>query len=83
MVNFFIDVYKETNETKARFYKYIYKNKLSAAKKLLTRIGNRTGRTDVTGDALTSFENNWDALQRAFHDKNVYGCSAEGHVSNV
>lgn len=74
---------KKTNETKARFYKYIYKNKLSAAKKLLTRIGNRTERIDVTGDVLTYFENNWDALQRAFHDKNVYGCSAEGHVSNV
>ena len=74
---------KKKEKTKGRFYKYIYKNQLTATKKLLTRIGNRTGRTDVTEDVAVYFENNWDALQKAFHDKNVYGCSAEGHVSNV
>ena len=74
---------QKTNKTKARFYKYIYKDKLSATRKLLTRIGNKTGRNDVTDDVKIYFINNWDALQRAFHDKHVYGCSAEGHVSNV
>ncbi|MBQ6889038.1 MAG: ISLre2 family transposase [Lachnospiraceae bacterium] len=74
---------KKTEKTKGRFYKYIYKNQLTAAKKFLTRIGNRTGRSDITEDVAVYFENNWDALQKAFHDKNVYGCSAEGHVSNV
>jgi len=74
---------KKTEKTKGRFYKYIYKNRLTAAKKFLTRIGNRTGRSDITEDVAVYFENNWDALQKAFHDKNVYGCSAEGHVSNV
>jgi len=74
---------KKKEKTKGRFYKYIYKNQLTATKKLLTRIGNRTGRMDVTEDVAIYFENNWDALQKAFHDKNVYGCSAEGHVSNV
>ena len=74
---------QKKNKTKGRFYKYIYKDQLTSAKKLLTRIGNRTGRTDVTEDVTAYFENNWDALQKAFHDKNVYGCSAEGHVSNV
>lgn len=74
---------QKTNKTKARFYKYIYTDKLSASQKLLTRIGNKTGRTDVTDDVKIYFINNWDALQRAFHDKHVYGCSAEGHVSNV
>jgi len=74
---------KRKSETKGRFYKYIYKNNLLAAKKLLTRIATRTGRSDVTDDVRVYFENNWDALQKAFHDKHVYGCSAEGHVSNV
>lgn len=74
---------RKRKDTKSRFYKYIQKDKLSAAKKLLTRIGNRTGRKDVTDNIAVYFENNWDALQKAFHDKNVYGCSAEGHVSNV
>lgn len=26
---------------------------------------------------------NWEYIQRAFHDKHVLGCSAEGHVSSV
>ena len=32
---------------------------------------------------MTYFKNNWEDIQRAFHDKNALGCSAEGHVSNV
>ncbi len=27
--------------------------------------------------------NNWEAIQRAFHDKEIQSCSAEGHVSYV
>ena len=49
----------------------------------MTRIGNRTGRADATDDVAIYFENNLESLQKAFHDKKVYGCSAEGHVSNV
>lgn len=37
----------------------------------------------MTDDVRVYFENNWEAIQKAFHDKHVYGCSAEGHVSNV
>ena len=71
------------NETKARFYKYIYKDKLLAAEKMLTRIKNRFGGENAVEDCRTYFRNNWEAIQRAFHDKNALGCSAEGHVSNV
>ena len=53
----------EADITKGRFYKYIYKNRLLAAKKLLTRIQRHCG-----GDETV---------------ENVYGCSAEGHVSSV
>lgn len=74
---------EKSNETKGRFYKYIYKNKLLAVKKLLGRIRTKTGREDVTEDTKIYFENNWEAIQKAFHDKNALGCSAEGHVSNV
>ena len=35
---------EEEGITKGRFYKYIYKNKLPAAKKLLTRIRNHCER---------------------------------------
>lgn len=62
---------------------YIYKDKLLAAEKMLTRIKNRFGGENAVEDCRTYFRNNWEAIQRAFHDKNVLGCSAEGHVSNV
>ena len=72
------------NITKGRFYKYIYKNKLLAAKKLLTRIRNRyEGSEKATEECRTYLEGNWTYIQRAFHDKHVLGCSAEGHVSSV
>ncbi len=74
---------KLENKAKARFYKYIYKDKLLAAEKLLTRIRNKHGGEKAIEDCRCYFENNWDAIQRAFHDKNVLGCSAEGHVSHV
>ena len=70
-------------EAKARFYKYIYKDNLLAAEKLLTRIKNRYGGENVVEDCRSYFENNWDSIQRAFHDKKVLGCSAEGHVSHL
>ena len=73
----------DEEETKKRFYKYIYKDKLLAAKKLLTRIKNSAGHDKVIEETRAYFVNNWDAIQRAFHDKHALGCSAEGHVSHV
>ncbi len=74
----------ECDITKGRFYKYIYKNKLLATKKLLTRIQNHCDGSDKAVEQCRNYLiNNWDAIQRSFHDKNVLGCSAEGHVSNV
>lgn len=70
-------------ETKGRFYKYIYKNKLTAAKKLLTRIKNHCGGDEKVEKCRSYLINNWKAIQRAYHDKNVTGCSAEGHVSHI
>ena len=78
--NYMLD---ESNITKERFYKYIYGNKLLAAKKLLPRIKNSAGHDEIIEQTRTYFENNWEEIQRAYHDKNVYGCSAEGYVSNV
>jgi len=74
----------EEGITKKRFYKYIYQDKLIAAKKLLTRIQRHCDGSDkAVEECRTFFTNNWDAIQRAFHDKHVLGCSAEGHVSHV
>lgn len=70
--------------TVGRFYKYIYKNKPVAVKKLLTRIQNHCENSDrAVEECRTYLLNNWEAIQRAFHDKHALGCSAEGHVSSV
>nr|WP_114149266.1 UPF0236 family protein [Mediterraneibacter gnavus] len=62
----------------------MYKNKLLAAKKLLTRIKNHCeGSERAVEDCRTYLAGNWEYIQRAFHDKHVLGCSAEGHVSSV
>ena len=53
------------------------------SKKMLTRIQNSSGKDDVVEDVRSYLVGNWDAIYRAFRDKNVLGCSAEGHVSNV
>ena len=68
---------------KQRFYKYICKNNLAAAKKMLARIQNSGGRDDAVEEVRSYLVGNWEAIHRSFHDKNVLGCSAEGHVSSV
>ena len=74
----------EETITKGRFYKYIYKNNLLAAKKLLTRIQNHYEGSDRAVEECRKYlVGNWEYIQRAFHDKHVLGCSAEGHVSSV
>ena len=74
----------EETITKERFYKYIYKDKLLAAKKLLTRIQNHCeGSGRAVEECRKYLVGNWEYIQRAFHDKHVLGCSAEGHVSSV
>ena len=75
---------EKENETKGEFYKYIYKNKLLSAQRLLRRIENDHEGSQRAAEELRIYlEGNWEYIQRAFHDKNVLGCSAEGHVSSV
>ena len=69
--------------TKGKFYKYIYKDKLKAARKLLKRIRKHCGGDEAVASCLSYLTNNWAAIQTAFHDQEVPGCSAEGHVSHV
>lgn len=73
----------EADLTKQRFYRYIYKNKLGAANKLLTRIQNSAENDRAVEETRTYLINNWDAIRRAFRDEHALGCSAEGHVSHV
>lgn len=73
----------EEEETKKQFYRHIYKNRLPSVNKLLTWIEDCAGQEEKIEETRTYFINNWDAIQRAFHDEHALGCSAEGHVSNI
>jgi len=74
----------EETEIKGQFYKYIYKNNLEEVKKLLSRIEEEhEGSRNTVEESRSYFTGNWEYIQRAFHDKHVLGCSAEGHVSSV
>ena len=68
---------------KGKIYKYIYQDKPVALKKFLTRIKNCCGGEEIVESCRTYLIENWEAVQRTFHDKHLYGCSAEGHVSHV
>ena len=66
------------------FYKYIYRNRKQDVISLLDHIQNSCEGSDKAVDDSRKFMlNNWGAIQTAFHDENVIGCSAEGHVSQV
>lgn len=73
----------ERDIVKGKFYKFIYKNKYKKISKLIKRMKRSAPNTKPIEDLETFLANNWDAVQRAFHDKKIYGCSAEGHVSHV
>ena len=74
---------EDRDDVKGTFYRHIHKNRKEEIKSLLKRIGEESGREDVTEEVWAYFKNNWNAIQRAFHDPDAEGCSAEGHVSNV
>lgn len=77
-------VMDDADETKAEFYRCIYKNDLARIEELLEEIRSCREENDaVIDECAVYFRNNWEAIQRAFHDPNVIGCSAEGHVSSV
>lgn len=70
--------------TKGKFYKYIYKDNISEVERLLNHIQDHCEGSDRAAEECWSyFRENWEYIQRAFHDKHVLGCSAEGHVSSV
>lgn len=80
MSNLMLD---ERELVKGKFYKYIYKDKPRKVKKLLRRMRKSVGEQKALQDGENYLLNNWEEIQRAFHDEHVQGCSAEGHVSHL
>ena len=74
----------ERDMTVGSFYKYIYKNRKMDVIKLLEKIQNHCEKSDSAVEECRKYmQNNWGAIQAAFHDEHALGCSAEGHVSCV
>ncbi len=73
----------DAEETKGKFYRYIYKGKKKKAKKLLNRMKRSAKNIKPVEEWESFLLNNWEAIKAAYKDKHVYGCSAEGHVSHV
>ncbi len=75
---------EEAEATKGKFYRCIHKDNLAGVEELLSRIVEKDeGNRNTVEECRSYFVNNWDAIQRAYHDPHVLGCSAEGHVSSV
>ena len=69
------------------FYRHIYKNRKSAVRDLINRIGmmhpGEERAEAALNQCLTYFENNWKAIHLAYANKDIPGSSTEGHVSHV
>lgn len=75
---------EEAEDTKGKFYRYIHKDNLQGVEELFSRMVEKDeGNRNTIEECRNYFVNNWDAIQRAYHDPHVLGCSAEGHVSSV
>lgn len=73
----------EAEEVKASLYKFIYKKQRVKFKKytdeMLASADNPDPIYELQGYAL----GNWNAVIRSYHNRQLSGCSAEGHVSSV
>lgn len=75
---------EDAETIKKGLYESIYKNKREKANRILDLVENSCENSeDAVKDCRQYLLGNWKAVQRAFRDPNVIGCSAEGHVSNV
>lgn len=64
-------------------YEYLYSHKRKQLLSYLRNIEGIVNSPNPVKDLISLLDNNWDAIMRTLHDKNVIGCSAEGHVSHI
>ena len=73
----------EAGEAKGRLWKALYKGKKKKFVKTIKAIRKCAPKEKAVNDCEEYLLNNWDSAVRRMQDKNVYGCSAEGHVSHM
>lgn len=73
----------DTNEVMRRLWKALYKGEKKKFVETLKTVRKCAPNEKVVNECEEYALNNWDSAVLRMQDKNVYGCSAEGHVSNV
>ena len=73
----------KAGEAKGRLWKALYKGKKKKFVKTIKAIRKCAPNEKAVNDCEEYLLNNWDSAVRRMQDKNVYGCSAEGHVSHM
>lgn len=73
----------DANEVKGRLWKALCKGKKKKFLKTLKAIRKCAPNEKAVNDCEEYVLNNWESAVRRMQDKNVWGCSAEGHVSHV
>lgn len=71
------------DEVKGRLWKTLYKGKKKKFLKTLKAVEKCIRNQKAVGECREYVINNWESAVMRMQDKNVYGCSAEGHVSHV
>ena len=73
----------DAGEVKGRLWKALYKGKKKKFVKTLKAVRKCAPNEKAVNECEEYVLNNWDSAVLRMQDKNVYGCSAEGHVSHV
>lgn len=73
----------EADRAKKHLWKALYKGKPKKFNKWMDKISACAPNTKRVEECRTYFNNHWDAAVLRMQDKQVYGCSAEGHVSHI
>ncbi|MBQ2803404.1 MAG: UPF0236 family protein, partial [Lachnospiraceae bacterium] len=73
----------DANEVKGKLWKSLYKGKKKKFVKVLKAVRKCVPNSKPVDECEEYVLNNWDSAVLRMQDKNVYGCSAEGHVSHV
>lgn len=73
----------EADDVKAKLYKYIYKKQRRKFKELTNEMLRSANNPKKIQELQKYTLGNWSAVIRAYHNKLLSGCSAEGHVSHL
>lgn len=73
----------DQEEVKHALYQFIRENRKASLKKYILSMKESAANLQPIEACEKYILNNWNAIQKAFHDEHVYGCSAEGHVSSI